>query len=193
MDAHTPQSAPAPPILNQIETELLVLNAQSGSDEALAALVSRWSSPLRTRALKLTQSQDAADEITQSTWLAIAKGIRSLRDPARFPAWSMRIVHHHACDWIRHRSRDRGRTAPATTDQLCADSTTNPDQQTLALTRRAIARLEPKLRDVVLLYYLDSLTINQIAAALDTRPGTIKTRLMRARKQLRSTLERTTQ
>jgi len=170
-----------------ILSELLVLNAQRGDAESLSELVEFWTPRLRARAHRLTRDHEGGDEVLQESWVGIARGLRRLRDPALFGAWAMRIVHHKSADWIRARARDRAMD-PLHDEQTIGESAPTEIDRAQTI-RTAIGQLDPKLRDVVYLFYMDHCTIEQIAAVLEIPVGTAKTRLMRAKKQLRLILE----
>ncbi|MBL4699167.1 MAG: RNA polymerase sigma factor [Phycisphaerales bacterium] len=174
-----------------ILSELLVLQAQGGSDEALTQLVGIWTPRLKARALRLTRDSDGAKEVMQEAWIGIARGIRSLKDPAMFGAWSLRIVHHKAADWIKLRIKHR--TIESTLNETSREAEPPGQDNDSHIIREAIGHLDRKLQDVVYLFYMDNGTIEQIAVALDIPTGTAKTRLARARKQLKHLLERSTQ
>ncbi len=172
----------------RILTELLVLQAQSGSEQALAQLVELWTPPLARRAHRLTRDLEGTSEVMQESWIGIARGIGRLRDPSRFGAWSFRIVHNQAADWIRARAADRRNTTgpnPALTDLPAVDPDQYPSSEQI---RIAVSRLDPKLREVVYLFYMDQCTIEQIAIVLGIPSGTVKTRLTRARRELKKIL-----
>lgn len=168
-----------------IEIELLVLEAQSGNPKALPLLAQRYHAALTRRAILLTNNQDAAADIAQDTWVAIAKNIRSLRDPARFHAWASSILANTARDWIKQQAKRRPHSAPAP-EQSNTDSSTSNDSQA---TRDAVMNLDPKLRDIVILIYMDRCTIEQAAAALAIPIGTAKSRLRKARETLSTIIE----
>lgn len=169
-----------------ILSELLVLQAQSGNHQALVQLVDIWTPKLQSRALRLTRNHEATQEIIQETWIGIAKGLRSLKDPARFGAWSARIVHHKAADWIKAQAKQRSiETNTTDSSTLPADQPAKDQSDDI---RIAIGHLDPKLREVVYLFYMDSCSLEQVALVLDIPFGTAKTRLKRARAQLKDLL-----
>ena len=65
--------------------EMLVLQAKGGDAEALSTLIERWQPRLYRHAVQLTSRHDVAADVTQESWLAVARGIRRLDDPACFP------------------------------------------------------------------------------------------------------------
>lgn len=171
----------------EILSELLVLQAQGGDREALAELVDLWSPKLNARAYWLTRDSEGALEVAQEAWIGIARGLCSLKDPSRFGAWSMRIVHHKAADWIKARTKDRAMQSrlQESTPPHSQDRATDDDQ----VIRDAIGHLEPKLRDVVYLFYMDNCPLEQVAGVLNIPMGTAKTRLKRARTKLKPILK----
>lgn len=172
------------PHRRDIQIELLVLEAQSGNPEALPHLVDRYHQTLTRRAITLTNNPDAASDITQDTWLAIARGIRSLRDPARFHAWSSSILANHARDWIKKQIQQREQQ-PDPSHAASPSTSTDADATEL---RHAILSLDPKLRDIIILIHMDRCTIEQAAAALAIPTGTAKSRIRKAKALLRQQL-----
>jgi len=175
-----------------ILSEYLILDAQNGNNDALAQLVTLWTPRLTQRAYRLTGDADGASEVIQESWIGIAKGLRTLRDPSRFGGWAYRIVQHKAADWVQQRVKDRDlnrhlQTA-AGTQSVC-----DPPENHGEVIRAAIAQLDPNHREVVCLFYMDQCTIEQISIVLNIPLGTAKTRLSRARSVLKSKLERSTQ
>jgi len=171
-----------------ILSEFLVLDAQNGNKDAPAQLVELWTPRLLNRAYRLTGDQEGTREVLQESWIGIAKGLRSLRDPSRFGGWAYRIVQHKAADWIQQRTQDRSLNT-----RLQDNPRTNPEPNNdhAHAIRSAIAFLDPNLREVVYLFYMDFCTIEQIAIVLNIPPGTAKTRLSTARSQLKPILEHT--
>lgn len=175
-----------------ILTEYLVLDAQNGNRESMTNLVEMWTPRMSRRAYRLTGDREGSREVLQESWIAAAKGLRSLRDPSRFGGWVYRIVQNKAADWIQQRSRDRSLNR-SLKNQSSSESDDGPCEDHSQTIRIAIGHLDPKLREVVYLFYMDQCTVNQIAAVLRIPIGTVKTRLSAARLQLKSQLERSTQ
>ena len=172
-----------------IFSEYLVLDAQSGSKEALAQLVEMWTPRLTHRAYRLTGDSDGTREVLQESWIGIAKGLRSLRDPSHFGGWAFRIVQHKSADWIKQQTKDR--SLHSRLEKTSEQHTPEPADDHAQEIRIAIGHLDPKLREVVYLFYMDQFTLKQIAFALRIPLGTAKTRLMMARSQLKPILEHT--
>ncbi len=173
-----------------IEDEFLVLAAQDGDGAAFDRLVRRWDAPLRRYAARLTGRADAAADAVQETWLAVARGIRRLDDPARFRAWAFRIAHHKCADWAASRRRERDVLAAASAPALESEPPADKDDD-IAVLRREIDRLPAESRAVLALHYLEGFSLAEIAEVLSIPTGTVKSRLHHARERLRERLERT--
>ncbi|MBN8552327.1 MAG: sigma-70 family RNA polymerase sigma factor [Caulobacterales bacterium] len=168
----------------------LVRLAQGGSDVAFERLARRWDARLAAHAWRLLGDREAAREAVQSAWLEIARGLKSLRDPVAFPAWVFRITTRQAAVVIRTRQAERrlaqGLAAAAATEP----QTTPPPQPDEAATlHAAIRNLPPDQRAALALHHFEALSVAEVAVALDAPVGTIKTRLMHARRKLRAALE----
>ena len=159
------------------EDQLLVMEAQDGDVRAMETLVRRWQKRLWKHALRLTGDPDAAWDVTQQTWLGIIKGLRRLNDPARFRAWAYRITTNQAMDWLR-KNRYSIRSVANHPEP------TSPEKADLGLTE-LLPKLDLKKRLVLSLFYLERLTISEISAALGVPAGTVKSRLHRAKQELK--------
>lgn len=169
----------------QITDELLVLDWQSGDEHSLQKLFDRWHLRLVRYARRLTQCDDGAADVAQETWIAMIRGIGRLDDPKTFPAWAYRIVTRRASDWIRHRQRRRKIEGPPTTEQVEAPTSSNPSHDNTDEISAALARLSEKFRTVLVLRYLEDMSVAKIAEILGHPVGTIKSRLHHAREAVR--------
>ena len=179
----------------QVLTELLVLSAQGGSEAAFRDLHGLWSADLRRMALVRVERPEAADEVLQDVWLAIARGIARLDDPACFPRWAFRIVERRCADWIRRTSTARRReiAAISAADELAPSpiggpAAIEPPDEVLAL-RCAIGRLPAESRHLLNLFYELGRSVAEIGEILGVPSGTVKSRLFSVRESLRQQLE----
>jgi len=162
----------------QLIDEVLVMDCQSGRSKALELLVRRWQKRLWRHAYRLLGDSEAAWDVTQQSWLGIVKGIRKLRDPARFRAWAYRIATNNAADWIKKHSSKR---------RVALDEIPDPpgsEKREVGL-KELLDRLDVKKRVVLSLYYLEELSVAEVGVALNIPKGTVKSRLHSAREELR--------
>ncbi len=163
---------------SSVEDQLLVMDAQDGDAEAMEKLVSRWQKRLWQHAFRLTADNQAAWDITQQSWLGIVRGLRKLRDPANFKAWAYKITTNKSIDWIKRRKR---------TKQISIQEIQDPPHEEKQNTdiRELLQKLGMKKRAVLSLYYFEQLSISEISIALKIPNGTVKSRLHKAREELK--------
>jgi RNA polymerase sigma-70 factor (ECF subfamily) len=127
---------------------------------------------------------NAADarDLAQETFAKALAHAREAR-PETLPAWLMRIARNTCLDLARRRT-SRGPQEPVS--EGCAVERETPEdhagrQEEIAIVRRAVAALPPRLRDVLVMREYGELPYEEIAAALGIRRGTVMSRLNRAR------------
>jgi RNA polymerase sigma factor (sigma-70 family) len=170
---------------SRILDEWLVLRAQGGDDRAFTRLAERWQRRVILHAFRLTGDRQAAADIAQDTWVAVARGLRRLDDARAFRAWIFTIVRRRASDWIRTRRRDRGVVSTGTDE--APDRVDGPgDRHAL---RAALAQLDAGDREILVLRHLEDLSVAELARVLAVPNGTVKSRLFAARRKLRALLE----
>ena len=169
---------------HQIVDEILVMDCQDGDARALNVLVSRWQKRLWAHAYRTVHDGEAAWDITQDSWLAIVRGLRKLNDPAKFGPWSMQIVANKARDWIRRHKK----IAPAPQERQEASADCERVDQDGDLSK-ILGRLPASHRSILKLHYIEQVSVADIARFLDIPPGTVKSRLHKARAKFKQLWE----
>ena len=171
----------------RILDEYLVASARAGDRTAFEQLAKLWHGKLLGHAYRLCGDMDMAQEAVQDGWADITKNISALKDTAVFPSWAFRIVTRRVADNIRKAQRKRRiETSYALEPQ---PQNLTPEKGEGTAMRRAIEKLSPPHRAVIALFYTEELSVAEISIALEVPAGTVKTRLMHARKKLRAVLE----
>ena len=170
--------------------EYLVVAARAGDRRAFGDLVRRWQRRRLAHAWRLTGDPDATRDAVQASWLEVARGLERLQDERAFPAWIYRIVTRRCARAATGsiRRRELASAVEAEPEQWA----TQPDVEARDDAQRlhgAIRTLPPAQRAAIALFHFEDLSIPEIAVALDVPAGTIKTRLMHARRRLRAVLE----
>jgi len=169
----------------RIYDELLVLHVQAGDVRALTLLARRWHPRLLRTARRLTGDGETARELAQASWLGILRGISGLRDPALFPAWAFGILRRQAASAIGETIRSRERSAPLGEVAALADGDSADDRIAIA---DAFASLSPDHRLAASLFFVERLTLAEIAQATGAPVGTVKSRIFHARQSLKRQL-----
>ena len=175
------------------EDDLITWAAQ-GDQEAFQQLWEAHHAVAMAAALRLCHHRALAEEITQGAFLLAWRGLPRFHAGSPFRPWLMRILYRHALDVME---RQRMYQQPLSLDAFvmleaqCA-APNQPDMQELVAqreeVRQALAKLSTDQRRVIALRYGADLTESDIAQVLDWPIGTVKSRLNRARQQLRTLL-----
>lgn len=170
-----------------IQDELLVVRCREGDVAALDGLLARWQEPLWRHALRLTGAEDAAWDVLQEAFVAIARDIRKLEIESAFGVWAYRIVGHKSRDWLRGHIRRRDREHRYA-DLTQGDEVDEPPEATTAL-REALGELAEADRALLTLRFEEGLTMAELAQLLGVPAGTVKSRLHSAKQRLRGLME----
>jgi RNA polymerase sigma-70 factor (ECF subfamily) len=167
--------------------EYLLASIRAGDPKAFELLARRWHKKLLSHAWRLLGGDvEAARDAVQEGWVEIVKGVSRLRDDRAFAAWAYRIVSRRCARQIDSAIRQRSLAAEVEMeDRVEATQHHGPDQDRLRL---AIRALPGDQRAAIALFHLEDMSIAEVAVALDVPAGTVKSRLMHARRKLRATL-----
>jgi len=161
---------------------VLVRRARGGDRDAFAALVARHHATLVACCRRMVGADRAADAAQDAVVTALLS-LERLRDPRAFGAWLVGIGLNACRAILRER-----RPAPPPPGPAADPADLVAARELSALVRAAIAELPQGQREAVTLYYLAGLTQAQAAAHLGIPPGAVKTRLHKARANLRTRL-----
>lgn len=172
-------------------SELLVVRCQLGEREAFTELVEVWHGPLWRYLRGMVESAALADDLAQEAWVGVVRGLPRLRQPERFVPWLFTIGRRVVLDHLRQAYSARQLTA-ADESVEAAEAADDGDFPGGVLDRMEIqsglGKLPPKEREVLILFHLEDLPLAACATVLDVPPGTVKSRLSRARRMLRDIL-----
>jgi RNA polymerase sigma-70 factor (ECF subfamily) len=163
--------------------ELLVTLAQAGDREAAGRLARRWHPRLLRTARRLVGAE-LAPGVVQDAWIAILRGLARLRDPARFAPWAFGILRRRCADAIRRAQRER---RIAGEPRLADVPAVAIPGEGLAIAE-AMAALPSDQRLAAQLFFVEGLTLAEIAEVQGVPEGTAKSRLFHARRRLKAAL-----
>jgi RNA polymerase sigma-70 factor (ECF subfamily) len=168
--------------------EWVVVRCQLGEREAFDPLIARWHPALCRYASRVGGDPDRTADIVQDIWLRVLRGLPTLRDPTRFRAWLFGIARRVLMD------RLRVRYAEPRFDDIAVSDLPEPTiadlSGELAVMHVELAALPAVEREVLELFYLEELSLAEIADVTAVPSGTVKSRLHRARHLLREQLAR---
>jgi RNA polymerase sigma-70 factor (ECF subfamily) len=177
---------------NWSATAELVERAQAGDREAFGDLVEQFQRTVYAIALGRLGNPSEALELTQEVFLHVMRRLDQLREPERFAGWLRQVAVRMAIN------RATRRVAPASVDDGVLEAASGQRDEPLdelILRERAkhlwegLNRLKPLDREALVLFYIQGLSLLEIADQLDVPVGTVKRRLHIARKRLKEELE----
>ncbi|XOV91217.1 MAG: RNA polymerase sigma factor [Bacteroidota bacterium] len=176
---------------NQVFEELLVLNAQQGDSRAISLLIQRWNGRVRNQIYRHTHDAEVSSDISQEVWIAVFKGIDKLEDVRKFGVWALSIASRKAIDWIRKNQVDRKRESirEMVANEMAQASDADEREELVNQLRNGLKSLPDEQRMILSLYYLENLSVPDIAHILKVPDGTIKSRLYYARENLKQIIK----
>lgn len=176
------------PAAARILDEYLVAAARTGDRKAFELLARRWHPRLVAHAWRLTGDREAARDAAQLGWVEIMRGLQGLQQEKAFRVWAYRIVSRVCSRHIGEAVHRR-----KLVEQIAIQPQTEAEEPAsghdAGLLRAAIRALPPEQRAAIALFHFEELSVAEVAVALDVPAGTVKTRLMHARRKLRAALE----
>jgi RNA polymerase sigma factor (sigma-70 family) len=164
--------------------ELLVIRCQLGERAAFDQLIERWHGPLWRYLRRVVGDPDAAAETLQDTWLRVLRALPDLREPGRLRPWLFTIARRTSMDRLRRKYAEPASMPLDDVDVAGPDESLEPALE-LETMHHELERMPIVEREVLVLFYLEELTIEQLAEVLAVPVGTVKSRLFRARRMLR--------
>ena len=159
----------------------LALAARRGEPGALEAFIETGYEQVRRLCAGLVDDQSAAD-LTQETFVRAVSGLRRYRADAPALTWLLAIARHTCMDELRTRTRQRRRDGQVSAG--CDGASTSPDPADEVSVRDLIGRLDPDRRAAFVLTQLLQLPYDQTARICGCPPGTVRSRVARARDDL---------
>jgi len=183
------------------ETTLVALSRQ-GDTGAFGELVRRYEGKIFRLAQHVTQNREDAEDVLQETFMKAYEHLDQFQGNSRFYTWIVRIAVNQALMKLRRRKTDRSVSLDETIDtgedtivREIAAWDEDPEQRYTreelgGILDTAVESLEPPYRSVFRLRDIDELSTEETAEALGLSVPAVKSRLLRARLQLREKLTR---
>ena len=166
-----------------------------GEPRCLGELMRRHERWVRGVAFGITGRGDLAEDVAQQVWATVWQRIATLRDPARWRGWLYQLTRRAAIDAGKQRKRRADREVPSDETAATTPAPVPPPEARLIADERhrqvmeAVKSLPPIYREPFVLKHLEDWSYARIGEVLDLPVDTVETRLVRARRMLRETLQ----
>ncbi len=179
-----------------MEDKQLVRLAQDGSPSAFEELVAKYQPKVFSMALSFTRNREAADDLAQEIFLKAYLALPRFHGKSEFGTWLYRIAMNHIKDFLRKRGRakevsldDVGEAAFSDKDQAARAEQDRETEARRTLVQKLVRGLPEKYRVILTLRDIQGMAYDDISRILRLSPGTVDSRLHRARRMLRLKLE----
>jgi RNA polymerase sigma-70 factor (ECF subfamily) len=185
-----------------VDESVLVAQAREGDMQAFTALVRRYEGKIFRLAMHVTQNREDAEDVLQETFMKAYEHLDQFKGDSKFYTWIVRIAVNQALMKLRRRRTDKTVSMDETIDtgedtvvREIADWGEDPEQRFSRdelgeILDGAIESLDPIYRSVFVLRDVEDLSTEDTAEALGLSVPAVKSRLLRARLQLREKLTR---
>jgi len=185
-----------------LDESVLVAQARDGDTDAFGALVRRYEGKIFRLAQHVTQNREDAEDVLQETFMKAYEHLEQFKGDSKFYTWIVRIAVNQALMKLRRRKTDKSVSLDETIDtgedtvvREIAAWGEDPEQsfsreELGEILDGAIEGLEPLYRSVFVLRDIEDMSTEETAEALGLSVPAVKSRLLRARLQLREKLTR---
>lgn len=175
--------------------EEIVQRVLTGDYNDFERLVNRYSKNVYNIALRMVRSPEDAEDLSQEAFLKAYRSLSSFRGDSKFSVWLYRIVSNVCLDHIRKKKKENEVSLSVEDDDgeetelEISDISLSPEsllekKLTVESVRNGLDSLPEDSRRILLLREIQGLSYDEISGVLDLDPGTVKSRISRARKKL---------
>ncbi len=168
-----------------LEEQRFIAAACAGDEVARNWLLQRYSNPVFRFSLRMLANEEDARDAAQETLVKVLRNLHRYDPNRRFSTWVFGIARNTCIDEHRRRKRRRTTSEVEVTDKGASPLDMTEREQEAQRLHRALAKLSPMYREVILLYHFEHLKYREIADVLDLPLGTVMNRIFRARRKLR--------
>jgi len=169
--------------------ELLVLRCQQGHKSAFEELIGMWEQRLFYYIHRLVDDEQDAWQIMQETWVKVLRSIRKLREPKKLPAWLYSTARNTAITHLRNEYTRESFLKNGDNVYYRTDCDNSMNFDNAEKVHYGLSMLSLQHREVLTLFFLQDLSVEDIADVLNIPVGTVKSRLYYAKRSLKTVLK----
>ena len=174
----------------QLYERTLVVRSQIGDEAAMRELLEHYGPRLYFYLRKmLNNAPELVDDIAQETWVAIFRGLPTLRETGKFRAWAFSIARMRVFREYRRR-----KLPVQSLDEAGAEELPAAEEAEWAVSaedlRRGLDALTATQREALVLHYFEGMSYEEIARVTETQLGTVRSRIHHGKHALKGALQR---
>lgn len=176
----------------------LISRTLAGDDEAFEDLVRTYYDRIRAMVYHHLHREDDLDDALQEIFIKAYQALPRFKKRSNFYTWIYRIASNYCIDRLRKRrpelvSLNGSEARDALETRIHSNIDTPEEKYTRAervqIVRKAIGMLDPIYQNIIVLREIEGLTYDELVESLEIQMGTVKSRLARARKELKQVLQ----
>ena len=184
MDSHSPY---------QTDEDMVKLITTEGDSERFGVLIDRYEEKLTRYVKRFTQHPDDVDDIVQVVFIKAFVNLKSFDTTRSFNSWIYRIAHNESVTYLKKRGNEKVSFIDFDIFLPHPFAKEEADDRTLKremkeLLDTSLSKISPKYREVLVLYYYDELSYQEIADVLHVPTSTIGVRIRRGKEALEKML-----
>lgn len=168
--------------------ELLVLRCQQGRKDALEELIKTWEKRLYYFIRRLLNNEQEAWQVLQETWISVLRSIPRLREPRKLPVWLYSTARKRTLHHIRTKYAEKSLLKKVENSMPVGEWEPNPVFEDAEQVHYGLDKISLQHREVLTLFFLRELSVDDISEVLNVPIGTVKSRLFYAKQALRNAL-----
>ncbi|MBL0342544.1 MAG: sigma-70 family RNA polymerase sigma factor [Bacteroidetes bacterium] len=168
---------------------------QYADNAAFASLVNKHKTMAYNIALRITRSREDAEEVAQDAFVKVFQSLAQFKGDSKFTTWLFKVVYNLALTKIRKKSLisgsiDEDHFTETASEEAFEVVARIKDKEQKKYLNEAIAMLDESDQLLISLYYMNDLSVDEIAEITDLSASNIKVKLFRSRKKLHDELQR---
>jgi len=167
-----------------VDERAIIQGCRAGNRDAQRALYELFADRIYSLLRRITRDEHAAFDLAQDTFMRAFERIGEFEGRSGLGTWLYRIATNQALQWLRKRRTERRHEERIARDRRSGNHEDEPAYDL----ENGLLRLSEQHRLILLLRYHEELSYDEIAGILEVSPGTVASRLNRAREELRKIL-----
>jgi RNA polymerase sigma factor (sigma-70 family) len=180
--------------MSQYDESEVIISSKKGNQKAFAVLVGQYKNLVFTLALRMLRNREEAEEVAQDIFIKVFHSIHQFKGDSKFSTWLYRVVYNTCLDRIKKLKREpRTEVINEFTESQVLDMDSALDQIELKERKTLIAECLDVLPEdesvIMVLYYLEELSLQEISEIVNLNTNHLKIKLFRARKKMATILK----
>ena len=175
--------------MERLSDNYYVEKIRNGETECFAPLLERYSKQVFSLIVKIVGNREDAEELTQDVFMKVYRSLDAFRGESNFSTWLYRIAYNIAVSATRKKSNEMTAIDETMMENVSDDDDDEFSDEAMTANRveylnRALDKLPPDDRAMILMFYKDDRSMDEIAGITGLSATNVKTKIFRIRKKL---------